>query len=201
MIGSTWWQKRCPMRLPDRLVASKRSTTVFWLLTVLFAVLLTGGLGLPVVKAFADQAAAIHAAREQLDTLARVRLRADAIAGEEKTLKALGEDSGDLLSGATDPLAGAELQTRFASTVQDIGARLISTQILPADAEGPGFRRISVRGMAAVTAAQLRDLLHALEAGRPRLLIAALAIRTADPLGIQMEVNLDVVGYRADSAP
>lgn len=190
------------MPLLDGIAADpKRSTTAFWLVTALLAVLLVGGVALPVAGAFGDRAEAIRAAQARLDAQARIVARADSIAAELAALEAAGADSGDLLAGGTDPLAGAELQTLLAGAVQAAGGRLVSTQVLPAEPAAPGFRLIRVRGTAALSARQLRDLLHALEGGLPRLLVRELTVRTADATGATMEVNLDVAGFRAEGTP
>lgn len=184
---------------PDVAAPPRPGAARFWLATALL-LLLVAATVVPAVGAFRDQAAAIAAVEGRREAQSRILGRADSIAAELKALEAHGKDGSDLLSGATDAIAGAELQALVAAAVKSVGGKLVSTQSLNAEAAGPGFKRVVARATATITSRQLRDLLHGLEAGQPRLLIIDLALRATDARGAVLELTLDVAGFRAEGA-
>jgi general secretion pathway protein M len=110
----------------------------------------------------------------------------------------------------TPALAGARLQSEVQEMVRAAGARPISTQILPVDAdEQPP--RVRIRTQFQGTTDELLDVLHRIESARPFLFVDQLSIRSTTPrrpsvrgravrrltqptVG-QLTVRLDVFGY------
>jgi len=111
----------------------------------------------------------------------------------------------------TPALAGAQLQTQVQEMVRTAGARPISTQILPTDAQDDP-PRVSVRIQLQGTIEQLFQLLYQVESARPFLLIEQMSIRSqarssppparrvnrrpvAPDNQDQLTVRLDIFGY------
>ncbi|NEX17233.1 MAG: general secretion pathway protein GspM [Halochromatium sp.] len=111
----------------------------------------------------------------------------------------------------TPALAGAQLQTQVQEMVRTAGARPISTQILPTDAQDDP-PRVSVRIQLQGTIDQLFQLLYQVESARPFLLIEQMSIRsqarstppparraarrpTTPDNQDQLTVRLDIFGY------
>ena len=111
----------------------------------------------------------------------------------------------------TPALAGARLQSEVQERIRAAGARPISTQILPVDADEqpPRVRiRIQLQG----TTEELLDVLHHIESARPFLFVDQMSIRSTTPrapavsrrnirrpivqrnLG-ELTVRLDIFGY------
>jgi general secretion pathway protein M len=114
----------------------------------------------------------------------------------------------------TPALAGARLQSEVQEVVRDAGARPISTQILPVDAdEKPP--RVRIRTQLQGTTDELLEVLYRIEAARPFLFVDQMSVRSTAPrarptrrtsrrsarrqltsrvIG-QLTVRLDVFGY------
>ncbi len=158
---------------------------------------------LPLLALRADLVAEIERAQQQMEHQQRLLDRRPALERQREALKAAG--SPDFLQGATPALAGADLQARMTDLATARGARVQSTQVM--DAQGvdghdddAGFRRIAVQMRVAADPRALRDLLHAVESGRPRLLVDGLAVRALAFGTDQMDVTLTVIGF-LESAP
>jgi general secretion pathway protein M len=142
-----------------------------------------------------------------LDTLSAERQRAEARLEASKRLlerrpalqRALeardAAPSPDFLRGDTPALAGAALQARIGELAKAHGARLDSTQVLE-EREEDGFRRIAVGVRLGADIAALRALFHAVETGRPRLLLDPVSVRAAGGGAAPLEVGFTVYGYQ-----
>jgi general secretion pathway protein M len=113
----------------------------------------------------------------------------------------------------TPALAGARLQSEVQEVVRDAGARPISTQILPVDAdEKPP--RVRIRTQLQGTTDELLEVLYRIEAARPFLFVDQMSVRSTAPRARptrrtsrrsvrrsqsrevgQLTVRLDVFGY------
>ena len=117
-----------------------------------------------------------------------------------------------LLGGASDALAGAELQNRVSRDAARHGLALRSAQILP-PAEEEGFRRIAIRVALEGNLSGLRRLLYGIETAPTFLFVDNLEIRSrsggrivrrqdgmARPDDL-LAIRFDVHGYRREAAP
>jgi hypothetical protein len=117
---------------------------------------------------------------------------------------------GELVAGATDALAAAALVELVVATVEGNGGKVASVLTLPAEADGT-LLRVPVRVELNADIAVLRDVLYALESGRPvvlvdRLEVRPVPIRTVDgrpgefdpvPLAVALEIH----GFRRAETP
>mgnify|MGYP001592621217 FL=1 len=123
-----------------------------------------------------------------------------------------------LLAGDTDAAATAGLHERVRELIAAARASLISIQPLPSSEAGPqqaaqpgqppaapaGPRRIALRVLFAADLPGFQRVVHALESGRPSVLVAALYLRARtsraagepNPLDVQM----DIVAFRRGGA-
>lgn len=124
-----------------------------------------------------------HAEREE--DLAHRRAVADRmtalIAGLPELRRAAAGAAGTaprLLEGATDALAGAELQATLQAMAARHAVTLASVEMLPADPVG-GYRRIGLRVAASATWPALIGLLQAIGAAETDMLVDGLGLRAA----------------------
>jgi general secretion pathway protein M len=115
-----------------------------------------------------------------------------------------------LLAEGTDAAATAGLHERLRELVAASRASLISIQALPAaETAAPGQaaagpRRVALRVQFAADLPAFQRIVHALESGRPAVLVSAMYLRArsaraagvANPLDVQM----DLVAFRRDGA-
>jgi general secretion pathway protein M len=159
----------------------------------------------PVLAAYRQTGDAI----EQAETLLQ---RQRALAAQQPLLLARIEEEKEqadsmagYLQGPSDALAAAELQDRLKAVVEAAGGELRSTRILPAEAvdASPGTRRAGLQVQMVVAIGGLAEILYALEAGQPYLLIDELVVRNqrerggrsepaAEPM---LDVNLQLSGF------
>lgn len=167
--------------------------------TALVAVLLAvGAVILPVARAHGDLSARIERERGRLELYRRLGDQAPAIEADRRRLMegpAGAAAGGGFVAGATDALATAALQARLAALVQEQGLRLLSSEGLPAEADGD-FRRHGARASLSGGMRGIRDLLHAIEAGAPALIVSNLSIRQYDAQGRAIEATIAVQGWR-----
>lgn len=106
-----------------------------------------------------------------------------------------------LLAGTSDATAMAGLHERTRELIAAAKANLISIQQLPPGEEG-GQRRIALRVQFAADLPGFQRIVHALESGRPAVVVTNLYLRSrssratgvANPLDIQM----DLIAYRKE---
>lgn len=148
-----------------------------WVLLLLVPVALAVGIAWPWADRLAALDGEIDSTRNQLEryqrlvaTLPRLRAELDQV-NQNQSFKAF------YFSAATHALAGAALQQKVQDMVKEAGARLVSTQILPAtpNEEPPTVRvRIQLQG----STDQLLDVLYKIEEARPLLFVDQLSIRS-----------------------
>jgi general secretion pathway protein M len=102
-----------------------------------------------------------------------------------------------LLSGSSDALAAAALQSMLKDLAADAGADLRSSESLP-PAATESFRKIGVRIVFAGDLKALAEVLRRIETARPILTAGDFDIHNAgdDEGGGQLSVTLDVYGFR-----
>ncbi len=147
----------------------------------------------PVLGFRADLVEEAAQAERQLDHQRRLMERRPALEQQRDALKAAG--SPDFLQGATPALAGADLQARMTDLITARGARVQSTQVMEEREAENGFRRIAVQLRLTADPRALRDLLHAVESGKPRLLVDGLAVRALALGTDQIDVTFTVIGF------
>lgn len=148
----------------------------------------------PLATLLLDQQAEVTAAEAELVAQSSLADRAQRLLDEQRELAALGGLPADYLAGGSHGLAAANLQELLAQRLAAAGGQLISTRILPVDEADDRF--VSVRLDAAVSHAQLRILLHALEGGQPRLVVPALSVASAGDGADRLTLSLTATGLR-----
>lgn len=108
-----------------------------------------------------------------------------------------------LLTGASDAIAGATLQTAVQRMATAAGASLRSLETLPAEPSGH-YRRISLRVSTAAPWPVLIALMRSIEQAAPRMLIDNLQLR-APPVGLRkattpISAAFTIVAFRAAPA-
>ncbi len=103
-----------------------------------------------------------------------------------------------LLSGSSDALAAAALQSMLKDLAADAGADLRSSESLP-PAATDGFRKIGVRIVFGGDLKALAEVLRRIEIARPILSAGDFDIHDAggEGDGGQLSITLDVYGFRA----
>lgn len=109
-----------------------------------------------------------------------------------------------LLEGASDPVAGAALQSQVQAMTSRAGAALASAELLPAEAAGR-YRRIALRVAVNGSWPAIVALLRAVEEATPRMLVDELQVRDAPSIapgsGRPVAASLTVVAFRAGGDP
>jgi Type II secretion system (T2SS), protein M subtype b len=129
----------------------------------------------------------------------RLIARKDEIAAQIKGLQAELNDAVGYLPQAEPAMAAAQVQGSVAELAERSSAVVRSTQTLPTTA-ADGFTSIGFQLSVSGSMLAVRDLLYAIEAGRPRLVIDRLTItpsQEADPEGTsgKVDMSLDLHGY------
>jgi len=137
----------------------------------------------PIHAFLADRDAEIA---RQSELLARLR----AVAAREADIQALarqsaaGIDRGEFLVGPNEGVASAGLQARLKTMTEGAGARLRSVQGLPARADGE-VRYIGARIEIYGALGAVHRVVHAVESGKPYLLVTGAAIRLSPQINRQ----------------
>ncbi|HYH17544.1 MAG TPA: type II secretion system protein GspM [Azospirillum sp.] len=154
-----------------------------------------GALVLPTLTLLDTLSAERQRAEARLEASRRLLERRPAL---QQALETRGSaPSPDFLRGDTPALAGAALQALVGELARAHGVRLDSTQVLD-DRDEDGFRRIAVGVRLGADVAALRTLFHAIETGRPRLLLDAVTVRAAGSGAAPLEVRFTVYGYQEE---
>jgi len=153
-----------------RMSKSLRRTAALGLLVAVLAVL-TFGVAMPTVQRFEGLVATIEEQQRQLEQFT-------AAADQEATVRSLEQRRaaefalGEFLPGDSEQGVQTNLQTTIAGIAQANGVRILSARRLP-DRERAPFKLTGV-GISVVTDIEsFQKLLHAIETGRPYLLVEA----------------------------
>src|ERR1700744_3881969 len=95
----------------------------------------------------------------------------------ERTPAATRPETTPLLSGATDALAAAAMQSAVQAMATRAGVELASMETLPAEARG-GYRRIGLRVSLTTPWPTLTEVLRAADQGQPRMLVDDVQLHT-----------------------
>lgn len=169
----------------------------------------------PILASYRADRETVAFANNQLPRLERQAAEAPMLRAE--LARAARDPAGQtrLLSGASDALAGAELQNRISRETTRHGLSLRSAQILPTVTE-EGFHRIGVRVALEGTLGGLRHLLYGIETAPTFLFVENLEIRSRSGGRIirrqaqqqgrpnvdeLLAIRFDVHGYRREGTP
>lgn len=125
--------------------------------------------------------------------------RKDKLANQVTGLQAQLDEGVDYLPQAEPAVAAAQVQGNLTELAERSGAVIRSTLTLPV-AVGDGFTSIGFQLNVTGSLLAVRDLLYAIESGRPRLVIDRLSIvpsQRSDPetAAGQVDMSLDLHGY------
>ncbi|MBO1325129.1 type II secretion system protein M [Acetobacter sp. TBRC 12305] len=108
-----------------------------------------------------------------------------------------------LIEGATDAVAGANLQDRLQQVATALGASIVSTENVPSVLVGH-YRRIGLHVSISASFPTVIGFIARLEAGTPASVIDALHLRVAEEGGAAANMDCDMIVYafrHADGAP
>jgi general secretion pathway protein M len=133
------------------------------------------GIASPLLDAHADRAEAIARKRQIAQRMAQ---RAAELPALRSALGAqpVGVVGSGLVDAGSDALAGAALQATLQDIASNAGVRLVSVEVMPAEAEG-AYRRLGLRVAASAPWPEMIRLLQAIERARPVMLVDALSLR------------------------
>jgi general secretion pathway protein M len=139
--------------------------------------------------------------QDRLDVVQRYRTAADALPRlkeEAKEWDEQAQNSNLLLTGASDPIAAASLQSTLKDLIEQGGGKLTTAQTLAAETENK-FRRVGVRVAFSADLALLTAVLLGIETARPVLTVNNLEVHTAGDSadGETLEIAMDVYGFRS----
>lgn len=154
----------------------------------------------PVLAFYGGNAEALEQKRELVrryenaaDDLPRLRKLATERRGEAR-------EENLLLTGGSDAVAAASLQSSLKDMVEGEGAKITSAATLPPETEGD-FRRVGVRIAFSGDLTLLTTVLQGIALARPVLAVDNLELHVAgdsdDDENPNLAVALDVFGYRA----
>jgi len=102
-----------------------------------------------------------------------------------------------LLTGSSDAVAAADLQSTLKDLVEADGATLESAQTLPAETLGD-FRRVGVRLSFSGSLELLTSVLLGVETANPVLSVGGLELHSSDEeTGQDLTIAMDVYGFRS----
>lgn len=108
-----------------------------------------------------------------------------------------------LLAGASDAIAGANLQSAMQDLAAQVGTSLDSAAMQPAQQDG-ALRRISVQVSVTASWPALVALLRAVGSAAPRMIVDGISLSSADPpgsaAGEMVQASFTVSAYRAGAA-
>jgi len=180
----------------------QRIAAVLLLLVTIGAV--GAGVAIPVATANRTYDDSIESLRFQYEKLRRLSANRAPLQTQLKRLRAQGPRAGDLLTGESEALAGAQLQEIAKRYIRKAGGTLESTQMLPTS-KNEFFERITVRVQMTASISALQRTLHAVESNRPLLFVDYFEIKTKQSRRqndddyskpVQLTVNFDMSGYR-----
>lgn len=186
-------------------LTSHRAASRIAALGLLIAVLAIFGLGVgaPLTREYRLILADVDRYRVALDAYRRVARREANLHRTIESLKRNPSLEDVLLPPGSDSGATAAIQDRVQSIIGSAGAWLTSVQPLPATPVD-GHRRVGLRAAFATDIRALRDILYALEHGRPVMILDNVYVhaRTSRAVGATypLEVRIDVFAFKPEAA-
>lgn len=151
-------------------------------ITILGLGLVWLALGAPLLGWYQARAVALSEARMRAAHLARLAAEVPALRRAVLRLGGEGADRGLLLPGASDALAGANLQSELQDLAAQAGVTLDSAAMQPAAAAG-ALRRITVQVSLSAPFAPLVVFLGSIGTARPQMILDDLSLTAIRPPG------------------
>jgi len=156
----------------------------------------------PVLATFDELSTSAAEREEQLVKFRRLAESREALEARLDALKSRPMAQEGYLSGDSETLVAAQLQTTVRTLVERSGGKLESTQVLAASAEGD-FRRVSLRVRMSADSNSLFRTIYELEAAVPYLFIENFDVLSRESRGrrdeaagaMVLSVAYDVYGY------
>lgn len=161
----------------------------------------------PILTARSEMASTIEVSRDLLYRYRALSARHAQLAARLEAVQRTATDVGAYITGSSDTLAGAELQTHVQSIIERSGGELHSIQILPVEPAiedrvklEAAASRVALKLKLAVEMGRLQDLLYDLETAQPFVFIRELIILGAGHSGDagakpMLDVTLQVYGF------
>lgn len=174
------------------------SRAAAFLLLIAALVVAYGLIGWPLQSAYQNSLVNIAEQRLALARLEAAQARSDALLARQRSGD--GNDLNPLVLAETDGSAAAILQSHLQSLLETNGAELTSVEALQAEAHGQ-FRAINVRAQFTTGHEALREILFALESGRPVVFLdnVTISARSVRAFGIDrpLDIQVDLTAFRA----
>lgn len=175
------------------------------LLLLLFCIVLVLGMVIvPLVEISTSYDESIDDLRFKLLRYKRTVAAKDRILEQLDKLKQRPGNENQFSNRTTPALASADLQQRIKTAVEELGGRLMSTQVVP-EVEEEHLTRISIKVRMTGDIAVLRNVLYGLETARPMLIVDNLSAQPGSHRrdritrkilpSNELNVNFDVSGY------
>ncbi len=155
----------------------------------------------PVKARFAEHDRTIEQSRDLLTRHMRIALERQHLEARLTALRETQSTSGRLIEGDSVELAAAGVQNKLKALADANGAKLKSTQILPAE-DSEAFRRVAVRVTMMADTEAAQAVFHALETATPYLFLDRLDLRGPKRRSRRkkknegiLQVRFDVFGY------
>jgi general secretion pathway protein M len=148
----------------------------------------------PVLAFYSNSAARLQDRRDVARRFATAARDLPALRTEVQQWREQSGGDGLLLSGSSDAVAAANLQSKLKDLVEEGGSKLTSAQTLAVDTQG-NFRRVGMRISFASDLTLLTSVLLGVETARPVLSVGNLDLRGSD--NEALTVVMDVYGFRS----
>jgi hypothetical protein len=190
------------MTLPD----GRLGTSLAAGLLVLFLAFCYFAVVRPLRELYVERAAALEEKRDRLEHLERAAADLPGLRASLADLRSAAKNTDLLLSGPSDTVAAANLQSRMKELVAQAGGETSSAESLPPSPRG-GFRRVGVRATMAGDLETLASLLHAIHIARPPLFVEdlelhvdAIAALKAPEKSPPLKIVVGVYGFRGGAS-
>ena len=142
----------------------------------------------PMVIGYTETDRQIEEMREQLARFERAAATRPVLAQQMRDFEVQQKSRGYFLSGTTDALAAASLQSRVHELVTEKGGMLESVEPMPG-VEEQGLMHITLHVQMTGTSETLFDVLYALESGNPILFVDDLNIQNRNDVSGESDVG------------
>jgi general secretion pathway protein M len=151
----------------------------------------------PVLAFYDSNAVKLEDRRQMLARYEAAKRDLPALRTQAQNLAAQSGETSTLFSAPSDAVAAANVQSMLKDLVEAGGAKLATTQTLPAEARG-NLRRVGVRISFSGDMTLVTGVLVGIDAARPALAIGGLELHSGGGKdGQTLTVAMDVYGFRA----
>ncbi len=188
------------MALPHTLPDGRRGQALAVALAILAAVMLWISTAMPLIGWYESRAAELS---QQQVLAVRMKVLSTEIPALRRAVSAAGlqtDDDQALLTGKTDAIAGANLQSALQILASQAGTNIDSAELLPAQQSG-ALRRISMQVSVTSSWPVLVALLQAIGTAHPYMIVGQISLSNSlqmVPDGLRpLQANFTVIGFRA----